>query len=52
MEFVEENWESLKMEENSSVLEQKKCEMPIVYDVEMWEGNGIYEYTVQDNDPE
>lgn len=31
---------------------QIKCEMPFRYEVEIWEGNWIYGYAVQDKGPD
>lgn len=52
-EFVEEKWERKALDGGRECcFVAEKCEVSIIYEVEIWKGNEIYECTVQDKDSE
>ena len=52
-EFIEEKWERKALDGGRECcFVAEKCEVPIIYEVEIWEGNEIYECSVQDKDSE
>ena len=43
-EFIEEKWERKALDGGRECcFVAEKCEVPIIYEVEIWEGNEIYE---------